>query len=86
MTEYHVIKISTRPKVSWRVFVGPALQLLIIGIGIAADSAAMQWSGFVILILSMFAFGMLIAKKDENLTISDARKRLDEIERREGRE
>ena len=62
-----------------------AIQVAVIGVGVAVESAAMQWSGFLFL---AFLFGLncmvLIVQnveKNKPLSIQEARKRMDEIER-----
>lgn len=55
-----------------------AFAAILFGPGLLADSAAMQWSGFLILIAGFFA--EMIKSTREKLTIDEARKRLDELE------
>lgn len=50
----------------------------IIGIGALLQSGAMQWAGFIMLVLAVT--GRIIGKT-KRLTIAEARARLDEIER-----
>lgn len=52
----------------------------VIGVGVAVDSAAMQWAGFLMLMLIGLGSGIAKASKNEGLTIDEARARLDEIE------
>ena len=63
-----------------RMVTSVSIQVGVIGIGIFAESPAMQWSGFVVLVILVIAVAFQSAKKDEGLTINQARKRLDELE------
>ena len=60
------------------------MPITLIGVGIVADSPAMQWAGFVVTMLSIAAFSTLLGKKNHGLTIAQARRRLDEIEKTQG--
>lgn len=51
--------------------------IAMVGVGWAVDSAAMQWLGAVLFLISMLAQG---SKKWTRMSIADARKRLDDIE------
>ena len=62
-----------------RLLFAVGVQVTIIGVGILADSPAMQWSGFVFLFLILFAAAISMAEK--TLTIEEARAKLDELER-----
>ena len=74
------ITIETTPKLSlFRMFMPIALQLCVIGVGIWAESPAMQWSGFAMLCLLTIVIAA-VANKSYGITIDQARKRLDEIE------
>lgn len=78
MTE-HKITIATNPKFKPISFILTiAAQLGIIGVGIIADSAAMQWAGFIALALLVIA----VAAQDKNrsLTFEEARKKIDRLE------
>jgi len=79
------IEIRTNPTVSvMRVMMVPHLiQVAVIGVGIASDSAATQWAGFVFLCLLLVVSVILHNQKNTGLTISQARARIDEIEERE---
>ena len=55
----------------------------LIGTGAVLGSTAMQWIGFIILILICFAAVKHDLHKNSGLTIAQARARLDEIERDE---
>jgi uncharacterized membrane protein len=52
--------------------------LAVFGPGILADSAAMQWAGFAIMIL--FGFGAVAKYAGKKMTVSEARVLLDKIE------
>lgn len=78
------ITIKTNPKFRpLRTLYLAASMLVVIGIGVAVESAAMQWAGFVI--IAILILGMVKREEDRNsgLTIADARRRLDELERAE---
>ena len=75
------IEIQTMPKVSLvRVVTLPLMQVAVIGVGIAVDSAAMQWSGFVFLCLLVLMLAVYFAAKNTGLTFAQARARIDELE------
>lgn len=57
------------------------LPIALIGLGVIVDSAAMQWAAFIVWILFLVGVAGRIMKVNDNLTIDQARKRLDEIER-----
>lgn len=63
------------PLVIWRAV---ATAAILFGPGLLANSAAMQWAGFVVLLC--FLLLVLIGYNNERLTISEARKRLDKLE------
>ena len=54
----------------------------IIGVGVILDSAPMQWLGAVIWMLWLIA---KVSMRGKTLSIEEARRRLDEIERERGR-
>lgn len=63
----------------WQRFLtGGAFVAVIFGPGLLADSAAMQWAGFVFLIAMLLLLPFSADYK--SMTISEARKRLDELE------
>ena len=75
------IEVRTIPKLSLaRLMIPPLLQAVVIGVGVAADSAAMQWSGFVFMCLLLVMISVYFAAKDTGLTFAQARARIDEIE------
>lgn len=60
------------------IFAAVGIAAVFFGPGILADSAAMQWAGFVLLIALI---GVVIMAWDHpRLTIAEARKKLDELE------
>lgn len=80
----HKITINTNPQFRpLQTVSSTALTVLVIGVGVVADSAAMQWAGFVSLLLTVIGLSVIKSKKDDCLTIDEARKRLDEIEAEE---
>lgn len=81
MTREVKVTVLTNPR--WRPLrsvYATAFQIGVIGIGVAANSPAMQWSGFIVLML--IAVGMAVAgvRKNEGLSIAEAIRRLNEIE------
>lgn len=75
----HKITINTKPMFRpWRVVLSFAAQTGVIGVGVMADSEAMQWAGFIALVLMVW--GMAMLGKPGGMTIAEARKRIDEIE------
>lgn len=82
MSENVYITITDgRPRALWRQRLwAVAYPLILIGAGVAMDSAAMQWLGFVAVV---FALVVAIAvDKGRRLTIAEARTFLDEMEAR----
>lgn len=78
------VTVRTNPKFRpLRSIFTACIQVAVIGIGIVTESAAMQWAGFIVLILMALAIAIISAKKDEGLTISEARERLNELARKE---
>jgi hypothetical protein len=78
------IGINTNPKFKpFRALFVYSMFAGLIGLGVATDSAAMQWAGFMLASLATIAWVWTFAKQDRNLTIEQARARLDEIEREE---
>lgn len=78
----HHITITNRTKSGNRIgflltFVAP---LSMIGLGVFLGSDAMQWFGFIASFLAIAAFANVLVAKENNLTIEQARARLDEIE------
>lgn len=82
-TNETTITILTRAKLSWRIFLFPSLQVGVIGVGIWAESPAMQWIGFAFLLLFIVVLAVAWGERNTRLTIDEARQRLDEIERNE---
>ncbi|WP_395175773.1 hypothetical protein [Roseibium alexandrii] len=78
------IEIRINPKLQpLRAAIQLAAQTGVIGVGVLADSPAMQWCGFIFLMLTFFGWGSIALHQDKGLSIADARKRLDALERRE---
>lgn len=50
---------------------------VLFGPGLVADSAAMQWAGFAVMLT--YCFVALVAASAEGMTIDEARKKLDEM-------
>lgn len=71
------------PRDAWlRSFHIPLMQLALIGVGIWADSPAMQWAGFLTLALIVFVVSFCAMGKSP-MTIAEARAFLDELEARD---
>lgn len=51
-----------------------------LGIGVWTGSSAMQWFGFCLAFVFMIGVSFNEARKNQSLTIDQARKRLDELE------
>jgi putative effector of murein hydrolase LrgA (UPF0299 family) len=79
-----VINIVTNPKMD---LMRSVMQLLfitaIIGIGVVLDSRAMEWIGFIIVMIAGIGIVVNAVNKDSNLTIAEARLRLDDLEKKE---
>ncbi len=56
--------------------------VLVIGVGVIAESSAMQWAGFIVLLLLAAVAIMTVHPNHTPMTIDEARKRLDKIEAR----
>ena len=80
------IKITVRTKGKFKPLRFASVMLLqvgIISVGIYADSQAMQWAGFVFFVAGAVSFAHQEVKREEGLTIKEARARLNEIEAEE---
>jgi hypothetical protein len=55
--------------------------VIMIGLGVAVESTAMQWAGFILSWFLIIIIAVNMVNCDKGLTINEARKRLDEIER-----
>ncbi|CUH87332.1 hypothetical protein PH5382_01258 [Phaeobacter sp. CECT 5382] len=55
------------------------IPLILIGTGAVLESSAMQWTGFIF--TCFLALGVLVKRKSDQITIDQARTRLDELER-----
>ena len=78
------IEIKTNPKVSWmRVAAVTVSFMTPVGIGVVTDSAAMQWTGFIVGMLILVGMAVALVDQDKGLTIEQAQARIDEIKRRE---
>lgn len=77
-TRTHVILITETTLQSWARDAGTlAMFIALIGIGVWLGSAAMQWVGAII---GFITISVKASKLRQNLTIAQARTRLDEIE------
>lgn len=86
MTDHQIIILTRTPmKPAWRFAIAPACQIAVIGVGVMADSAAMQWAGFwgLLFIVAIIILEGVTAtiENDKRMTVDEARARLDEIER-----
>jgi hypothetical protein len=78
------IDLMTHPRFSVRrSATGLLLQTIPISLGIWTGSAAMQWVGFVFSLVLVIGLAVSLQKRDQGLTIQQARQRLDEIEAEE---
>jgi hypothetical protein len=76
------IIVETNPRFSFtRHAIGFGLQTVPIGVGVWWESEPLQWLGLACSILFLLAVSVWYAKRDFAVTIEQARKRLDEIER-----
>lgn len=73
------IRINPQPSYLRTIFV-TAVEVLVIYLGVLAGSAAMQWAGLIGVLLVGLSYAIMVAKKNDGLSVDDARKRLDEIE------
>lgn len=85
MTHYYEININVIPKLRLRkIIFFSVLQFSVIGTGKMIGSEALQWSGFVtiLLLIVISAIGKIVEniEKTRGLTIEEARKFLDELE------
>lgn len=77
---------NMRRVIWWRILASNiALVIAPIGVGIALDSAAMQWAGYIFGFLAMLGFvsRLTTTSKREGMTIQQARFHLDKLERGE---
>ena len=80
------IDIVTHPKFQlWRYLLSLVTMILPISIGILTGSVAMQWMGFVMSLVLIMIIGFALGKPNKELTIEEARARLDELAKDEWR-
>jgi|AACY02.2.fsa_nt_gi hypothetical protein len=80
----HSITVKISPRYNpWRQIWGLCLQVGVIGIGVVLDSVAMQWAGFIVLLLVALLASLRMMLAHEELTIEEARRVLDQLEREE---
>jgi hypothetical protein len=78
----HKITIHTQSKyAAFKAVYIAAAQILVIGVGVITESQAMQWAGFLLLALMVYALAIDRNRKMTGISIADARKLLDELER-----
>ena len=78
------IVIETNPKFTYRRHaLAFLLQTVPIGVGVYWESEPLQWLGLACSLLLLLAVSVWIARREFAVTIEEARKRLDEIERQE---
>ena len=83
MTE-HNIRVWTTSKVSpFRAIYSASIIISVIGVGVLAESSAMQWAGFWSLVLTVVGLAVIQTVNEKALTIEQARAYLDELERKE---
>lgn len=84
MTEKVEIIINTNPKINLRkIMIIPAMQLVLIGIGVIVGSTAMQWMGFVMFWILLLAISIVNIRRESGLTIEEAKKLIEELEKNE---
>lgn len=76
------IKITT-PFRPLRMLFSTALEVGVIGIGVWVGSAAMQWAGFLALLLIALGMANGYGRRNDGLTPDEARARIDQLERGE---
>ncbi|MEM8801108.1 MAG: hypothetical protein AAGF55_01090 [Pseudomonadota bacterium] len=82
MSDKHIIILHETVLQSWlRDASTLALFVALIGIGVFLESAAMQWVGAFIGFTFIIGKAIASAQRDKMLSVSEARKKLDEIER-----
>lgn len=75
----HKIIITTNPKFRPKPFLLTITsQVGVIGLGIWANSAAMQWSGLVL--LAILALALAVGERKNGLTFDEARAEIDRLE------
>lgn len=77
--------VDRRANTFWRRLL--TVVVIVLGptsIGILLDNPAMQWLGFVFTLLLFFGFSAAEQKKSVTHSITEARRRLDELEREGG--
>lgn len=74
------IEITT-PFRPLRTLFHTAVEVGVIGIGVWVGSAAMQWAGFLALLLLMLGAANAHSKRNKGLTPDEARARIDQIEK-----
>lgn len=83
MTKAVEIKIITNPQFNVARFaLSIAAQIGVIGVGVYTQSEAMQWCGFLVLVLLVLG---LIARDNKGLTFDEARAKIDELEAKSNR-
>lgn len=81
-----IVDRSWKVRPLWRrVLSWVLLVSIVFGPGLLADSAAMQWAGFVLMLFVMGCIAVDEARKSETMTIAEARSVLDELESTGGR-
>lgn len=84
MSKDITITVNTNQKLKpLRTVYSSLFTITVIGVGAVLESAAMQWIGFIVVIITALGVVMAGAGKNSNLTIDEARKRLDELEAKE---
>lgn len=81
------ITILTAPRFRpWRMATAIGLQLGVIGVGILAQSVAMQWLGFLVFLLMLAALVNAEMKRSTASTVPEARAILERIAREDNGE
>lgn len=80
MTDLTITVRTRTPFRPWRAVYVAVAQILVIGVGVFTGSSAMQWAGFLLLALMLFALLTSENSKTTGLSFSEARAKLDELE------
>ena len=80
----HTIRVFTTSKVHpLRAVYSASVIISVIGVGVLAESSAMQWAGFWSLVLTVVGVAVVHAANEKAMTIEQARAYLDELENKD---
>ena len=81
-----IVDRSWKVRPLWkRVLSWVLLVSIVFGPGLLADSAAMRWAGFVLMLFILGCIAVAEAQRPDTVTIAEARAVLDAIESKGGR-